>query len=128
MKQIITKTFGGLTKQYYIRQFIFSLIFPAIYFFAFFQSSQEVTISLSTIGFFIVNTLLYPYSRFVYESVMNFIMGGNVFWVNAIMLLAVKFITMILCWSLAIFIAPIGLVSLYFLNKDLDSANKLYTK
>ena len=122
MKQIITKTFGGLTKEYYIRQFIFGLIFPSIYFFAFFQSSQEVTISLATIGFLIINTLLYPYSRFVYESVMNFIMGGNVFWVNAIMLLAVKFITMILCWSLAIFIAPIGLVSLYFLNKDLGKS------
>jgi hypothetical protein len=114
MKQVIAKTFGGLTKQYYIRQFIFGLIFPAIFIFSFSQSSQQVTIPLSSIGLFIVSSLLYPYSRFVYESVVNFIMGGNVFWVNAIMLIIVKFITMALCWSFAIFIAPIGLVYLYF--------------
>lgn len=114
MKQIIAKTFGGLTKQYYIRQFIFGLIFPAIFLFAFSQGSQEVTMSLGTIGLFIVNTFLYPYSRFVYESIVDFIMGGNVFWVNAIMLLVVKIFTMALCWSFALFIAPIGLAYLYF--------------
>ncbi|WVV47296.1 hypothetical protein THH46_21410 [Pseudomonas sp. NA13] len=27
----------------------------------------------------IINTLLYPYSRFVYESVVGYIMGNNVF-------------------------------------------------
>jgi hypothetical protein len=62
----------------------------------------------------VLNTLLYPYSRFVYESVMDFIIGRNVFFVNAILMLAVKLMTMLLCWSLAIFVAPIGLAYLYY--------------
>jgi hypothetical protein len=45
----------------------------------------------------VVNTLLYPYSRFVYESVMGFIMGQNVFFVNAVLMLAVKVVTMVIC-------------------------------
>jgi hypothetical protein len=57
---------------------------------------------------------LYPYSRFVCESVIDFIVGDNVFWVNAFMILTVKFVTIALCWSLAIFIAPVGLACLYF--------------
>jgi hypothetical protein len=62
----------------------------------------------------VVNTLLYPYSRFVYESIMNFIMGQNVFFVNALLMLGVKLMTMLLCWAFAIFVAPIGLAYLYY--------------
>ena len=62
----------------------------------------------------IVNTLLYPYSRFVYEGIVRFIMGDNVFYVNAFLMLFVKYITMGLCFSFAIVIAPIGLAYLYF--------------
>jgi hypothetical protein len=62
----------------------------------------------------IINTLLYPYSRFVYEGVIGFIMGENVFFVNAFLVLLTKAITMILCWGFAISIAPVGLAYLYF--------------
>jgi len=45
---------------------------------------------------------------------MSFIMGRNVFFVNAILMLFVKLMTMLLCWALAIFIAPVGLAYLYY--------------
>ncbi|WP_338107341.1 hypothetical protein [Pseudomonas psychrophila] len=64
----------------------------------------------------IVCTVLYPYSRFVYESVVGYIMGDNVFFVNAILMLMVKVFTMAMCWSLAIFVAPVGLAHLYWRN------------
>jgi len=113
MKQVIAKTFGGLTTQYYIRQFIFGLIFPALFYFMSTQKGAQ-PIPLTMIGLFFLNTFLYPYSRFVYESIMDFIMGGNVFWVNTFIMLFVKIITMSICWSFAIFIAPVGLAYLYY--------------
>ena len=70
--------------------------------------------TIKMVMIFTINTLLYPYSRFVYESVVGFIMGNNVYWVNAIFMLFVKLVTMSVCWSAAIFIAPIGLAYLYF--------------
>lgn len=69
---------------------------------------------ISMMLFVVVSTLLYPYSRFVYESIIGFVMGGNVFFVNAIFMLFTKFVTMAMCWGLAIFVAPVGLAYLYY--------------
>lgn len=114
MHPVIAKTFGGLSPHYYFRQFLFGLIFPALTYFMLSRNTHHHPVSLMLIGMLLINTLLYPYSRFVYEGVVRFIMGQNVFWVNAFLMLFVKMITMSLCWGFAIFIAPIGLVYLYF--------------
>jgi hypothetical protein len=116
MHPIIAKTFGGLTPQYYFRQFVFGLIFPIFAIVMIRQSPNPHEIQTGAIVFFIINTMLYPYSRFVYESVVDFIMGKNVFFVNALMLLFVKIFTMLICWACAIFIAPVGLIYLFFRN------------
>ncbi|HHF2589648.1 TPA: hypothetical protein ACPJUQ_001833, partial [Haemophilus influenzae] len=58
--------------------------------------------------------LLYPYSRFVYESIIEYILGDNVFFINAPLMLVTKLITMAICFIFSIFIAPIGLIYLYF--------------
>lgn len=119
MKQLIGKTFGGLTPRYYIRNFIFGLIFPALYVMMVANAAQNPNaphdlLSIGHILFLAVNTLLYPYARFAYEGVVGFILGNNLFILNALVMLAVKFITMTLCWAFAIFIAPLGLAYLYW--------------
>lgn len=124
MHSVIAKTFGGLTLQYYIRSFLFGLIFPVLIFFMATARDTPATGSSVSIGeyfFFSVTTLLYPYSRFVYESVIDYITGDNVFIVNAFAMLTVKFFTMLLCWLLAIFIAPVGLLYL-FIRHSRDEA------
>lgn len=120
MHPAIIKSFGGLSAQYYIRQFIFGLIFPA--FIIFMASQSAKPLHGGTITFMVISSLLYPYARFVYESVVGFVMGGNVFFVNALLMLIVKFITMMLCWAFAIFIAPIGLLYLYFYHSKRAAA------
>lgn len=112
MHPVIAKTFGGLSASYYFRQLIFGLVFPVFLYLT--ASKGAHPLSLPMLLMLVVNTLLYPYSRFVYESVMGFIMGRNVFFVNAILMLAVKVVTMALCWACAIFIAPLGLAYLYY--------------
>lgn len=112
MRSVIAKTFGGLSLQYYFRQFVFGLVFPAfIYFMA---SKGTNSIQIGMIVLMLINTLLYPYSRFVYESIMNFIIGKNFFLVNGLLMLVAKSITMLLCWSMALFVAPVGLAYLYY--------------
>jgi len=114
MHPVIAKTFGGLSVQYYTRQFLFGLIFPALILFVLNRGNQPHGPAFVAYALFAINTLLYPYSRFVYESIVGYIMGSNVFFVNAILMLFVKSITMAICWSFAIFIAPFGLMYLYF--------------
>jgi hypothetical protein len=112
MHPIIAKTFGGLSTQYYFRHLFFGGLFFVLIIAMMFKTPNPIHINV--IVFMAITTLLYPYSRFVYESIANFIMGDNVFFVNAIMMLFIKLITMMICWSMAIFIAPIGLAYLYF--------------
>ncbi len=112
MHPVIAKTFGGLSPQYYGRHFVFGLIISAFYVFMLSRSPHPMQV-----GFFLlilINTLLYPYSRFVYESVVSFVMGSNVFFVNAIVMMVVKMFTMLICWGFAIFISPVGLAYLYY--------------
>ena len=56
--------------------------------------------------FTIASTILYPYSRFVYESIIGFVMGENVLYINAIFMFVTKFLTMAMCWTFAIVVAP----------------------
>lgn len=111
-RQIWRKSFGGLDRAYYFRHLFFGAIICAI-FVAMIKNTYSAQNSFIII-FIAINTLLYPYSRFVYESVINFILGENVFFVNAILLLFVKFMMMFLCWGFAIFIAPLGLIYLLY--------------
>lgn len=70
--------------------------------------------NISAMILFVVSTLLYPYSRFVYEKIVGFVMGDNIFFSSALIIMGVKLFTMLLCWIFAVFIAPVGLLYLYF--------------
>jgi hypothetical protein len=120
MHPMFKKIFCTLSPQYYWRHFVFGLIFPIIY-----LAVVMPSVSLMAVLFLSISTFLYPYSRFVYESIMRFIMGNNVFFVNALLMLLVKVFTIFMCFYLAIFIAPIGLFYLYLRqqkNQDISNA------
>jgi len=112
MHPVILKTFGGLSKQYYFRNFVFGLGLVAFFVFMLLKGAKGIPVNFSIM--LAVNALLYPYSRFVYESVVGFIIGNNVFISSALFMLAVKLLMMVVCFFCAIFIAPVGLVYLYF--------------
>lgn len=110
-KAIFEKTFGGLSREYYFREFIFGLIFVALFFYPYYAKGMTIP-PIGVILTAILSQILYPYSRFVYHSITDFIFGNNMFIVNAFLMLILKFLMMI-CWFFAIFIAPIGLLYLY---------------
>lgn len=113
MKEFIACTLGALTWSYLFRQYIFSLIIAGMVFEAQFSSKVPTD---GVVAMIVVNSLLYPYSRFVYEAIIDFIIGDNQFTVNALWMLAVKVTTMCFCWFGAVFIAPFGLIYLYIRN------------
>ena len=113
----LAKTLGGLSKAYYTRQFLFGLIF-FIFIVAISYNGYNYTgnasILVKNVILGLICLLLYPYSRFVYESIIEYILGDNVFFINAPLMLVTKLITMAICFIFSIFIAPIGLIYLYF--------------
>lgn len=111
MHEVLRKTLGGLSGAYLARQLFFGSI-PLILFIAM-VATGKASFSFGQVLFFIVNGLLYPYSRFVYESVAGFLLGQNQFFVNAVWLLMVKVFTMSACWAFALLVAPIGFIYLF---------------
>ena len=119
MNKIMKKILGGLSVSDYLRHLFFGIIMAIFFIYMFYNLGKA---SFLVVLVFAVNALIYPYSRFVYESIVDFIFGNNVF-VNALFLLAIKIITMLICFGFAIFIAPIGLIYLYYYhskNKTFD--------
>ena len=107
MHKIVSKTLGGLSPQYYFRHFIFVLLFAG--FFAWTLTQSKNPIEVGAIAFGVINTIFYPYSRFVYESIMDFIMGDNTFFLNALLMLVVKFFYYVFMLELCNFHCSFGL-------------------
>lgn len=118
------KTFAGLKLAYIIRHFIFGLcigVFMYLITRNYFPASSIISI--------IINTLLYPYSRFIYEYIVEFFIGENSnFFVEIKLFLIVKVITIYLCWAFAMVIAPLGLIFLYFYHtkQEKNNTNQLF--
>lgn len=119
MHPVLQKTLGGLSAQYYFRQFFFGLVMTALGIY-FLSQDRLHSMSIAMLLLVVINMVLYPYSRFVYESVVGFIMGENIFLVNAVFMLVTKFFTMAMCWVFAIFVAPLGLAYLYFHHSKVE--------
>lgn len=115
MNPIIRKTFGGLSKDYLFRQFFFAILMGALFMWVGWNGKDaNLYQRIWLTAFTLVCTLLYPYSRYVYESVVGFIMGDNVFFANAFWMMAMKFFTMMVCFFFSYVIAPFGLIYLYY--------------
>jgi len=145
MHPVIAKTFGGLPALYYIRQFPFGFVTPALIVFVRSQITKSPPMGFGLCIIFAVNTLLYPYSRFVYEriagyikhvssikrveswfgdyaGVVGYIVGGIMIYVGTGTMLLVKLMIIAAFWSAAIFIAPIVLIYLYIHNSRSSEA------
>lgn len=102
--------FCNIKPYYYFRHFVFGIAMS-------FLAILIAGLHFQTVIMIVICTFLYPYSRFVYEAIIDFIMGDNVIISNIIPALIFKFFTMTFCFYLAPFIAPVGLVLLYFLQR-----------
>lgn len=111
MNTFISRSFGGLSRPYYFRHLFFGLLIACVLFWMKTVTHSPTPLLIAWLG---VNTLLYPYSRFVWERIVGFIFGDNVFIVPIIILFPIKLATMMVCWQMAILIAPLGLAYLYW--------------
>jgi len=114
MSSVFKKTFGGLSKDYLFRQYFFGLVIFGLFAFMTLNgkaNDQYATIKLVFAGFCLI---FYPYAHFVYDSIVGFIMGNNVFFVNGNFMILWKFLRMIFIFGFSLFIAPLGLTYLYF--------------
>ncbi|WP_318441790.1 hypothetical protein [Photobacterium leiognathi] len=115
MKDLLRKTFGGLNMAYYLRHLLFGVLLGAFWFNGMWHSANpEKQYFLIAIPFM---TLLYPYSRWLYETIVDFFTGGHDFIVAVPIFFACKLFTMMMCFYLSPIIAPVGLVFIFLVNR-----------
>lgn len=122
MANFLKKTFGGLERSYLFRQYLFGFVFVILILMPISQLKLSDTIVPTTIALILWG--FYPYSRFVYESIIEFIIGDNIIISNIFLFLFLKIMTMGICFFFSVFIAPFGLLYLYFYHSRLEKQSK----
>ena len=102
---------NGITKKYYIRFAVLGLIFSLILASFFIFAVDTATIPLIVIlSVFAANMLLFPFSRYVIDSVINFAYDDGMLVKSEIGSIVINFFL----WALAIFVAPLYLLGYVF--------------
>lgn len=78
MKTILAKTFGGWIKPVTFANYSSEHCCCIFYHFHIEQSPTAKLMPVSAMFYFDLNKLLYPYSKFVWDSVKDFLMGNTV--------------------------------------------------
>lgn len=115
IKKFLYFTIFGLKLSYYIRNALFSCIFVAIIYYSGKMKVDFVEYGLGSVGL----SLLYPYSRWLYEQAIGYITGENTFITSSLLFLFFKLVSMAFCWVFAWAIAPISLIVLYIHHNNL---------
>lgn len=112
MSHFIRTVFTSLHPSYLIRQYIFSGVVTAFFYFTspgIFPTSFYIFLGL--------NFILYPFGMFVYDSAVSLLMGNNVWITSGFFALIWGVIKILLIYFFSVLIAPIGILILYFMNR-----------
>lgn len=115
----LNRTFGALDPKYLIRAYVLSAAFMALMVWMLTYSTPPSADKnpLPMLIYFSIGALVFPFSKLVWDEMKRVMMGGNVFYLNAILLLFCKLIINYLLWSFALFIAPIGMAYLWLRSR-----------
>lgn len=109
----------ALSRSEYLRHLFFGSLLPL----AMLVASGVGLLNIPTAIYFILSTVLYPYSRFIYEQIVGFIVGDNILLVDGIVFIPAKAVTISICWFLAVFVAPFYFL-FYVLKPKLKSEDE----
>ncbi|MCT4715745.1 hypothetical protein MUA01_12295 [Enterobacteriaceae bacterium H18W14] len=111
----------GLPEGYYLNKIIVAIVIAAIW--LLFKVSTGSKITGYMMAFSGISVLLYPYSRFLYEKIISYVVADNKLYFPVVVFIVVKLITMCLCWFFSFLIAPVGLAYLFYSRPMFDSSH-----
>jgi len=108
------RTFGTIDRRYLARSYLISMLYFCIMFPFFLHPDLSPIITI----FITLNTLLFPFSKIVWDASKAFVLGETIIVQNALALFVAKYLINAILWSASIFIAPIGIAYLFFKSKQ----------
>lgn len=124
---VFSRTLGSLTPQFTIRAYGVGIaLFVFIAWIAFSSPGashgEQEAIPYAALFYAFVNTLLFPFSKLVWNELRNLALGDNFVLINAFVMLIAKIFINLFLWCLAIFIAPMGLLYLWYRTRDVQAS------
>ncbi|MCQ9147654.1 MULTISPECIES: hypothetical protein [Brucella/Ochrobactrum group] len=114
----LRRIFGGVQLSYLIRSYLIGLIFFALMIGMALSAEIKNGSPVGLIVFASLSTLLFPFAKLVWDELRDLAFGNNVIFMNAIMLFMLKWFVNACLWAFAIFVAPIGILYLWFRTRQ----------
>lgn len=114
----LRRIFGSINTQYLVRAYVFSFaLFGLMAYFLVVSRSEATPVNWPVMAIFFISALLFPFSKLVYDELKSFLLGNNVFYLNALVVLFAKLFINVFLFSFAIFVAPLGVLYLHFRSR-----------
>ncbi len=114
----IKELFASLNASYLMRQYVFGFICYALLIYI-----NKDTLNAQIIVILTISLLLYPFAMFVYDSIVNFLLGDNIVFKSLGLTIILGVIKTVGIFVFSIFIAPVGIIYLYLTRgKRLENA------
>ncbi|MCC0700333.1 hypothetical protein KGF42_13125 [Clostridioides sp. ZZV15-6383] len=110
VKSILKEIFVSLNMKYLIKSYIISAVLTLIF----------LSSNIPSVGMFIIimaNAILFPFSALVYDDLFSLMMGNTLFIMPIVFIFLWKLIKVILLYTFAIFIAPLGIAYILIRNR-----------
>lgn len=113
---VLKRIFGSMNRQYIVRAYVIGLAFFTMIGLSIDASASAQTISVFVYIMMALNTLLFPFAKIVWDSLKGFVLGDTIIVQGLGVHFVMKYLINGILWSLATFVAPIGII--YILNKS----------
>lgn len=125
---IVRRTIGSLSPQYVIRAYV--IAFALFAFFAWMRAQQDPNAQgaiatggydasdYGTLAVLFVGSLLFPFTKLVWDELRDLALGENFVLINAVVMLIAKIFINFMLWFGSIFVAPLGLLYLWYRTRE----------
>lgn len=113
---MLGRILNGVERTYLIRAWLIGACFFALMVVVAFQAKSGAQVA--PLLYFAVCTLLFPFSKLVWDELKNLILGQNLFLMNALILVVLKLFINALLWGFAPFVAVIGIGYIWYRTKS----------
>ena len=90
---LVRRIFNGMNMSYIVRAYVIGLVFLSLFSFLFFSGVNKNLSYFDIVMlvlFLSLNTILFPFSKLVWDEIMNMVLARNVIFMNALFLFGAK--------------------------------------
>lgn len=123
---VVRRTLGSLSPRYAIRSYV--IAFALFAFFTWMRAQPDPNVQgaiggleasdYGTLAVLFVGSLLFPFTKLVWDELRDLALGENFVLINAVVMLIAKIFINVMLWFVSIFVAPLGMLYLWWRSRE----------